>query len=266
MIGQKVIEDRLSEYDFSSFPQSNLVIGDKGAGKHMFIDMVCEKFSLSCEDISEDISKELIDDLYLRTGRSVYVIDIVKLAKKHRYINKENALLKFIEEPPMLSKVFILVENKAQIIDTIINRCVLWEFLPYSIADLSRFKKNFGDPAIFTLLDTPGKVIEAREEEYYKGLFEVCNSIVANIHRASVSNTLSLSKHLSFVDADKYELKLFLRCLKLVMCNQYICTNDEKYYRSFELINEYIRKCGILNIDHKALFNSFILKLKGIYA
>lgn len=263
MIGQDKIQQRLDMYNYTTFPQSNLIVGEVGSGKHTFIKEVCDKLGLPCIDISTNIDREYLDGVYLSVERKVYVIDIIEISKNHRYINKENALLKFIEEPPITSIIFVIAEYESQVLDTIKNRCVLWKLSPYNIEILKQFKQ-FDNSRIYTLLNTPGKLLDSEEPSYYEELFDICANIVNNISRANVSNTLSLSKYLTFTGGS-YEFTLLLGCIKLVLYEQYVTTYDDRHDAGLRLVSDYIDRSHVLNVNEKNLFSSFILKLKDIY-
>lgn len=261
MIGQEKLFEKLIT---SNLPKSNLIIGECGCGKHTFVNKICEKHKLDCVDITENVSKELIDEIYISSKISAYIIDIVELSKKSRYINKENAILKFIEEPPQGAVIFVLAEYESQVIDTIKNRCIIWKFEPYHINDLKQFKQ-FNNKQIYSLLNTPGKVINSDDEQYYESLFNTCDNIINNIHKANISNTLSLEKHLAFNNDKGYTLQLFFNAMKLKLYDRIYQNSSNEDLYAFYLTLQDIRKLQVLNVNEKNLFDNYILGLKTIY-
>ena len=261
MIGQDKLTDRITNEEV---PKSNLIIGEKGAGKHTLIKEICARHNLDCVDITDNISKDLIDDLYISPVAHAYIIDIVELSAKSRYINKENAVLKFIEEPPSNSVIFIVAEYESQVIDTIKNRCVVWKFSPYNINDLRQFR-SYENDFMYFLLDTPGKILTGKDEDYYISLFKICNSVIDNIDRANVSNTLSLEKHMRFVNEDGYDLTLFLICMKYLLRQRILQSSSQEDIDAFDLTRQFIEWSHILNVNERHLFDNYILTLKSIY-
>lgn len=262
MIGQNKLIYRLNSYTFEDFPRSNLLIGEKGCGKHTLIKTMCDKFGITMVEMTYSISDEYISSLYTKPEPAVYVIDINALARTGRYLNKENAILKFVEEPPMNAFIFILVEYDSQIIETIKNRCIVWAFTPYSLKTLKEIKDLDSD-LIYSLLNTPGKLLEYEKEEGedYSQLINICKLIIENINKANISNTLSLDRHLKI-----FSLEDFLKCLKLLLYNNYKESNfNEKYWAAFELTNEFIKKSVILNINENQMFDEYLLRLKQLY-
>ena len=262
MVGQNKLIRRLNSYTFENFPKSNLLIGEKGCGKHSLVQMACNKLNVPAVEITYSLSDEFITDLYTKTERVVYIIDINALAKNSRYLNKENAILKFVEEPPMDAIVFILVEYDSQVIDTIKNRCIIWQFKPYDLKTLKEFKTLDND-LIYSLLNTPGKLLnyETDSDVDYVKLIDICKLIIDNIDRANISNTLSLDRHL-----ENFSLEDFLKCLKLLLYNNYIESEfDNKYWKAFELTKRFINRSIVLNINEQQMFDEYLLRLKQLY-
>lgn len=269
MIGQDIFYRRLRNYRLKTFPKSNLFIGSNGCGKHLFIKEICQRFNISHIDITDNISKDTIDDLYIKSIPVAYCINLIKLTETTRYINKENTLLKFIEEPPLNSIIFILAEYESQVIDTIRNRCVEWKFSPYTINDLKKVKKLNND-ILYHILNTPGKLINAKDEEYYSNLFELCDTIIKNIARANLSNTLSLEKHIVLTkdeveDVNKYDLEIFLDTMKYRLGDISINLLNELDLKAFIYTNKIIDKSHTLHINKRYLLDNYLIGLKEIY-
>ena len=235
-----------------------LLVGERGCGKHTTIERFCKNNYLESVDISDEVTDEFISDLYLRTTPTVYIIDINRMAEKVRYINKENALLKFIEEPPMGCYIYILAEYMSQVIDTISNRCVVKKFQPYSVSTL-RNVKQLSDDRLYTLLNTPGKLLSCESEEYYLKRFSLCDSIIHNIHRANVSNTLSLDRHL-----EEYSVQDILKVIKLHLHDECVSNGTSYYSCAYDVVSKYLERSLVLNINEKNLFDSFLLELKMV--
>lgn len=262
MVGQNKLIHRLNSYTFGDFPRSNLLIGEKGCGKHTLIKNICDKFGITMVEMTYSISDEYISSLYTKPEPAAYVIDINALARNGRYLNKENAILKFVEEPPMNAFIFILVEYDSQIIETIKNRCIVWTFNPYDLKTLKEIK-DLGNDLVYSLLNTPGKLLEYEngESNDYSQLIELCKVIVSNINKANVSNTLSLDRHL-----ENFSLEDFLKCLKLLLYNSYKESNfNENHWKAFELTNKFIKKSVVLNINEQQMFDEYLLRLKQLY-
>ena len=259
MIGQDLLLTKLDSYSVDIFPKSNLLIGEKGCGKHSFVAHFCMNNDIDMLDISDYISHEFLLSLYTKPNQVSYIIDINKISEKSRYLNKENALLKFIEEPPINAFIFVLVEYDIQVLDTIRNRCIEWKFNPYTISELKSLRM-FNDDRVYSILNTPGKLIKGGPEEYYLEGFDLCNKILDNIKKANISNTLSLDRHLS-----KYDLSVLLSIMRTILYNRCKGIWDKKNIDAYNLTLSCIRKSHVFNINKQSLFDNFILELKSIY-
>lgn len=134
----------------SKIPTVVALIGESGCGKHKMCDSIATKLSLEIQDISDCISEELIESLYLTPVRKLYLVEVVRVLEKW-----QNALLKMLEEPPQGSTVVLLVESETQLIDTLASRCFKLHFWPYSADQLKEFAKR-GDWSYYRFCTTPG--------------------------------------------------------------------------------------------------------------
>ena len=63
MIGQTILLNKINNYSINNFPQSIILEGEYGCGKHMVVDYISNRFSLPIMDISLKITNELILEL-----------------------------------------------------------------------------------------------------------------------------------------------------------------------------------------------------------
>ena len=267
---QEDLINKTIKYDtFNEFPKSNLFIGDEGCGKSLLTSYISNMvLRVPCKDITNSITNELIMDLYTSSLACIYKIDISELAAVKRYLNVENSILKLIEEPPSNAVIVIHADSRNQVLDTIYNRCIKWIFKPYTTEQLKYFANlnelDIDDVTISTMMRTPGDVIKGLSKDEYAILFDVCNNIIDNIHRANLSNTLTLTKHVKFKeDSSGYELSVFFRAMLRCLIQRLTtnCYNSE-YERFFKVTKKSIEESYILNINKEHLFNKYILELK----
>ena len=131
MIGQKKIKNLIETSSLDNFPNSLILLGEKGSGKHTICDLISDKLNLQIIDISEKLTQEMIDEIYTRVEPYIYIISDEKLT-----IKNQNSILKFLEEPLKNSYIILLVENRNKLLPTILNRCQIWELEKYSINEL----------------------------------------------------------------------------------------------------------------------------------
>ena len=94
ILGQEKICNQIDKLTLDSFPRSLMLVGPKGAGKHLIVDYVSKKFNLQVIDITTTLDQESIEDLYNRVEPYLYIIRANELTVK-----EENTILKFLEEP-----------------------------------------------------------------------------------------------------------------------------------------------------------------------
>jgi DNA polymerase III delta prime subunit len=208
MIGQKRLVSRLMSYNISSFPHSCAFIGPKGCGKHMLARDVASHLGLSLDDISDKISLDTIDEIYTTAGTYMYLVDMTSMMER-----QQNIILKFLEEPLNNTYIIILAEGKSCLIPTVANRCVEFEFEPYTKDELKQFLPKDSSDEILDLCQTPGQVVQASHQDI-KALKELCLSVVTKMNKACYPNALSIAKKLNYKDEyDKYDVTMFLNTL-----------------------------------------------------
>lgn len=248
------LKSKVDMLNLDTFPRTLLLNGEKGCGKHTLLKYISSHLALEVEDITDNISLELISDIMLRPNPTIYAIDIDKLT-----LNEENAILKFLEEPLKNSFIILLSENKYNLIPTIFNRCVIWDFAPYEKEYLRNFLVDKNQDMILEYATTPGKVIEYCNHKIYD-MVALANKIFDNISKANIANALSLSKYLSFKsEKDKFDVDIFFDILRKVAEKRYV--NNLGIFKHWELTSKLVKKCKIKNVDKKLLFDSYIIEM-----
>lgn len=253
MLGQNKILSYLDNSTLNTFPQSLILVGEKGCGKHLYCKEVSNKFNIDLLDITDKLNLECISDLYINPKPYLYLIDTSKIS-----IKEQNIILKFIEEPPENSLIVLLCEDLNYLLPTIKNRCVKWIFEPYSKEDLRVFIKDQEDISLLDLFETPGQLLEIQKLNIYP-YKELASKILEKINIASIPNTLTISNNIGFKDEkDKLNLFIFQKILLREAFNNFLNSSDISKY---EIINNYINYSKIPKIDQKILFDNFLIGL-----
>lgn len=258
ILGQEKICDKINSLTIDKFPRSLMLVGPRGAGKHLIVDYISKRFNLSVVDITNELNQEYIEELYNRVEPYLYIIRANEIDVK-----EENVILKFIEEPLKNSYIVLIAETDIGILQTIINRCQIWYLENYK----KEFLRNFltvSDEYVLNIASTPGQVIELCNVPF-SDMLSLSNKILDNIHIASISNTLTLSNKLAFKsEKDKFDSKLFIDVLmqRIVELNR---TNvDDRYTKAYYLTSDLRKKLSIKNLDYKALFEKYLINLRHI--
>lgn len=255
--GQEKICNKIDRLNLDSFPRSLMLVGARGAGKHLLVDYISKKFNLAVIDITTTLDQESIEELYNRVEPYLYIIRANELTVK-----EENTILKFIEEPLKNSYIILLAETDIGILPTILNRCQIWYLQNYTKAFLKTFVTT--NDYVLDIATTPGQVIELCNTSFDE-MLQLADKIISKINVASIANTLTLSNKISFKnEPDKYDLHLFVNVLlqRFVECCRSSC--DTRYTAAYMLTSELNKKINVKNLDCKALFEQYLINLRGI--
>lgn len=258
MIGQKKLLDNISKLNIDTFPRSTLLIAEKGMGKHTLVNYIKDnilKFPLL--NITENLSSDLIDKIYRNPNPYIYVIDLSDITEK-----AQNVMLKFIEEPLNNAFIFLLAENQNTVLDTVLNRCVIFEFENYSRDELKTFISDAENvDLILSVLKSPGKILTVNTKNI-QDIIDTCEKIVTKLNQANYANTLSITNKINFKDSfDKFDFNLFMETLTVTLFNNYLKTNSELSFKMYELIRDQKKLLIDKRLNREIFFNNFITKL-----
>ena len=271
--GQDKLLDRINKFNYETFPQSSIIEGTTGCGKHTLVNYISDKFNVPIEDISGKISNDMIMDIYTKPNPTLYVIDMLQLNKSKRIDIVQNSLLKFIEEPPTNSKVIILCENKDNLLSTIQNRCQIFSFEKYNYIRLKQFTEDndirVESEDLFCVYDTPGKLLNMTNEVCFSELKSLVDKVIDNIVRASIPNILTIPSKLNFDNSDGYDIDVFLHLMRTSLLNRMTdcsISNEEFNYlkKQYTCTCKVCEKIKMFNVNKKALFENYLMELKGV--
>ena len=259
IVGQNKLINKLSSYNLDTFPHSSLLVGEEGCGKHTMSKYISEEIlKLPLIDISDNISYETIDNIYRTSNPTVYFIDLNNITEKD-----QNSLLKFVEEP--LKSIFIILscENLNLVLNTIINRCMIFELDEYRKKDLATFLPSNIDnkDLILNVIKTPGKIINTNLYNL-SGLFDLCDKIVDKLQLASYVNTLSISSKLNYKDNyDKYDLNIFFDTLLYKLYLKYLNDNNKLIYDMYLLTIDYRKRLIDKRLNKEVFVQNYLTNL-----
>lgn len=258
MVGQEKLINSLNELiQNNKFPRTLLLVGEEGCGKHTLSSELSNIMNLTINDITELLSSELIDEIYLKPTPAIYLINSDDIT-----IREQNMILKFIEEPLKNAYIFLLSTSTRKLLPTIINRCQPYYFEAYSEKELKSFLTDNIDQRVLELCTTPGMILQAQQQSSSE-MYNLAESIFLNIHKASYSNALTLVNKFKYKKddkEDKFDFDFFLKILIHVSVKYY----ENKYitFQEYTLVKELFSKCLIAHINKKYLFEQFIINLK----
>lgn len=260
MIGQEKLLNKINNLTLDSLPHSIILLGDVGSGKNMICDYISQRFNLTLLDITKNLNQEYLDELMLRVEPYLYKIEANDIS-----IKDENTILKFIEEPLKNAYIVICCDNKAQLIQTVLNRCQIWQLDKYTREQLKTLSNN---DLILDIAKTPGQVMKLNNIDI-NSLLELTNKIFDMMDIASFPNALSLAEKIAFKDEqDKYDFNVFVDTLVYV-CSKKIAQESDteklkKLLFQYNLTNNLSNSRYIAHINKRQLFENYILKMKGV--
>lgn len=251
--------EKVNTLTLDTLPRTLMLLGEYGCGKKMLVEKIGKVLNIETEDITDNLSLELIDDITQRVHPKIYTIDGNKLT-----VRTENVILKFLEEPLKNAYIILLAESRASLLQTVLNRCQVWEFEQYDENFLRGFITTDCDvDKLLLVANTPGKVIEYQTYPIEQ-MYALAAKIFLNVEKANFANTLTLSKYIAFKnEQDRYDFNLFTDIL-LVVCREMYSdklVSSDVYEKVYSLCNHK----RVLNVDKKALFEHFLIELKLLY-
>lgn len=252
MIGQIKLQNKLNTINLDTLPKSLLLVGEEGCGKHLVVDTIAKNVGIQVVDVSDRLNLETVDEMSLVLEPTIYLIDGNSISQK-----EEAVLLKILEEPYENNFIIILCEDRNSMLNTIINRCQIWEFETYTDEELNNFTS---DNLILNVVRTPGQ-IEKLSSQPIEDILNFCNKIFDNIWNANFANMLMIPSYINFKEEpDKYDYDVFVKLLEYCAFNRFIDNNlSEKIFR---LTHNLLNDSKIKNINKKHLLENYLINLK----
>lgn len=236
IVGQNQLKTLLNK-DLDSFPHALLLVGEKGCGKHLFANEFAAHFGCELLDITESLTDEFLMELALRPSITFCLVDLTQITEK-----EQNIILKSLEEASDNLYFIIIAETLAYTLETVINRCCVEEFVPYSTEELKQFLNQDQGTSLFQYFRTPGKLLEAQRVDL-KSLLGVCNVVLDKITSINYSNLLTVASKINYKDEyDKYDLDLFMNVLIHVAHTKYLETKNEMYRTCYNICQDENKK------------------------
>ena len=154
IVGQEKLCKRIDRCTLDTFPRSLMLVGEEGSGKHLLCEYISKHLGLPIEDITESLSLETINDIYLKVEPYIYTIMVNRIS-----VREENLILKFLEEPLKNSYIILIADTEIGLLPTIVNRCTVFQLQHYKKDVLLGFV-NGKSQDVLEVAHTPGMVIK----------------------------------------------------------------------------------------------------------
>lgn len=260
IVGQEKLCWLIDNSSLDTFPRSLMLVGLRGAGKHLVCDYVAHHLGLPMSDITDSLDLETIDAIYQKVEPSIYTIRINEIS-----VQKENLILKFLEEPLKNTYIILIAETEIGVLQTVLNRCQIWHMQHYSKEVLSSFITN-GNDKVLEVAQTPGQVLTLCSYPF-DDMIALADKIVNRIGGASIPNTMKLSTQVAYKnEKDKFDVFVFTDMLlsRITKAWASVQTQDTKLVDAYLLTSDLKRNLAVKNTDSKALFEKYLLELRKI--
>lgn len=266
MIGQEFLINKINNITIDILPRSLILLGEVGSGRHSLVTLIQQKLDIPYFDITKNISKDNIDEIYLKIEPIIYLIDLDNIS-----IKEENMILKLVEEPLKNAFIIFIARARTTIIPTILNRCQIWELEKYTEEQLRYFLTTIEDnyPDYFYLIrfcNTPGQLLHMIQyNNDIKCMEELCNKIIDHIGTARFSNTLTISNKIAFNgENDKWDYDIFIKILHNTIINRIKIEDNNNLFLKYRVINQLCRDSQIAHINKQYLFENCLYTLRRI--
>lgn len=267
MLGQNKIINRINNLTLDTMPHSLLILGDKGSGRHTVFNMMVDKLGLPCFDITNKISQDMIDEIYLKVEPIIYLIDINNITVK-----ESNMILKLVEEPFNNAYMVFIGKTWANVIPTILNRCQIWEMERYSEEELKYFMSvlydNYADYLyLIDFCTTPGQILYIKQSgaDTVQQMKSMAEKIIDYIGGANFANILTISDKIAFKDEqDKWDYDIFVKVLHKTIKHRMIESYSKPLEKMFITTTQLLKDTEIPHIDKKYLFEDYLCHCKYI--
>lgn len=255
--GQKELVEIFENMNMNQLPHSFMLLGEYGCGKHLLSHEIADKFGLDYHETTDEITSELLDTYAITNIPTLYVIDIVK-------VKDQNLVLKFAEESKNFVYVCLLCDNENLVLDTVLNRCIIYRFQKYDIEVLKDdvayiLMSEENQKLALTICNTIGQLREVGNSNLVE-LYDFCNKVVEHIGDANFPNMLSISDKFNYKDLyDKYNINSFFKFMINLYSEKYI--KDNKYYKEFITTVDYFKKLNNSKYNKELLIQNYLINL-----
>lgn len=257
--GQDKLLEQVLVYTIETIPKNILFLGPQGCGKHTLAKQLADNLKLNFVEINNTISFESILDIQTQAIQKIYFIDLNNFTEK-----SQNTILKFLEEPLENTYIILASNSKYKVLPTIINRCRIFEFSAYSkdflIKHIDKNQINYAE-FILSICNTVGQLKDIANTNVNE-LQALCTNILENISKASLTNTLSISKKLNYKDEyDKLDAALFVKALKQEVFKNIVANNNEKYLKLYNILQDTICKIEDSRLNKEYIIQDMLIKI-----
>ena len=257
IIGQTKLLSKIDTYyTMNSLPKTMMFFGQAGCGKHMIARYIAEVFSLDYKEINENVSASDLEDYIYSTISTLYVINLNEFTEK-----QQNQFLKFIEEPSKSVYVILTATSEAGVLPTILNRCIKYNFEPYTKEQIEHITNTSVNDLAFKIFQTPGKLLNLTDTGFNE-LMDLAGKTVMNIARAEYANALVIATKINYKDLyNKIDFDLFLDAVEYLALEDFKNNANPQSFIVFQITNKFKQYATQQRLIKEVLMINYITTL-----
>ena len=244
-----------------NFPQASLLVGQSAQDKDDCLELISATLSVDLWDITNDIDYDYLNGLYLNVGAFLYTANLDSITPQ-----KQNALLKFVEEPPVSCYVVLTTSSKF-ILPTLKTRCVEFDLHKYSREEIEELASTTGRQGedlnlLVNICETADDVKRFGEADL-SSVRGLARNIVDNISKATLPNAISIAnKYIYFKDPveGKCSVELFTAVMSYVLRAEYCATRLRVLYDMYRALLNFKIKLLNKSLSREYLFEQLLIR------
>ena len=265
-MGQKKL---LSTLRTVELPHFIILAGNKGSGRHLIVKEIADILGATLYDCGTKIDnvREVIENSKSVTEKMVYLFaDADNMSTQ-----AANALLKITEEPTKNTYLIITLIDANSVLPTIRSRATVFNMDNYTSDELIEYALYLGSMTpdeldiIVNICQTPGDIRKVNNMGIIE-FWEFVNKVVDNITLVSIANSFKIGEKIAFKDnEDKYDLNLFWRAFMMICTESMTFDLDKRirYAKWIKITSQYLQNLRITALNKQALFDGWILEIRG---
>lgn len=243
------------------FPKASILVGRSKEDKDDCLNYISTNLSMNVLDITGNVDYDYLSGLYLSTEPAIYTADLDNITPQ-----KQNALLKFVEEPPASCYV-VLTTSSRFILPTLKTRCVEFGLHEYSREEIEELASTTGRQGedlnlLVNICETADDVKRFGEADLLsvRGL---ARNIIDNISKATLPNAISIAnKYIYFKDPveGKCSVELFTAVMSYVLRAEYCATRLRVLYDMYRALLNFKIKLLNKSLSREYLFEQLLIR------
>lgn len=276
MIGQASLLNNIDkQIQEGTFPRFVIIEGAKGSGKKLMIDFIEDELEkhlgekITCIEFGTSVSdvRDAIHMAYKTTAPAVFSFPDADVMTG----NAKNALLKVTEEPPNHVYFIMTLEDALNTLETIRSRATIYTMERYTPKQIYDYALDFTTQSglddkeaeiIKSVCSTPGD-FDLLDESGILDFYSYVEKVVDNIAEVSGANAFKIADKIALANDDGYDLKLFWKAFVKVCTDRMKEEKNKELAEVVKITSRYLQDLRIVGINKKALFDLWILDVRG---